>query len=209
MALLLFAFFYEETKYIPVIPASNTSHIVESFEAGSDKDKGDSGKDAMEVNITIPTRSLRTDIPRKTYWQRMSLTTTSPGGLAKFFRHTYQPFIILFTIPAVTYTALIYGSLLAWFSVALTVLSIYFTLPPYNFSSAGIGLLNLAPFIGAIFGSAYGGFLSDYTILQLSRRNRGIFEPEMRLWLAVPAMILTPAGYFMFGFSVADVSNNP
>ena len=146
---------------------------------------------------------LDSSIPRKTYRQRLKLLTTSPGGWAKFVRHSYQPFIIMCTFPAVAYCALIYGSLLAWFSVVISTYSVYFTYPPYNFSSAGIGLLNLAPFIGGLFGTVYGGVMSDWLILRLSRRNKGIYEPEMRLWLALPTIIIMPGSILMFGLPMA------
>lgn len=109
----------------------------------------------------------------------------------------------MFTFPAIAYTALTYGSILAWFSVCVSAYSVYFTLPPYNFSSAGVGLLNLAPFVGGIFGSIYGGIGSDWLIIRLSRRNNGIYEPEMRLWLQLPCVFIMPAGILMFGLSMA------
>jgi len=162
-----------------------------SKEADVEQSKGD----------TSPQISSAPQIPRKTYLQRMRFTTTSPGGPAMFLKHVYHPFIILFTFPAFTYTALIYGSLLAWFSVIVSTYSSYFTYPPYNFSSVGVGLMNLPPFIGGLIGSAYGGLLSDYMIVYLSRRNGGIYEPEMRLWLALPAVIITPCSIILFGLT--------
>jgi hypothetical protein len=85
-----------------------------------------------------------------------------------------------------------------WFSVILNVLSIYFTAPPYNFTPAGIGLLNLAPFIGGILGNGVSAS-NDYIILLLAKRNGGVFEPEMRLWLALVGCVIGPAGLLLFG----------
>ena len=155
----------------------------------------------MEVTQSRTTR-INDNIPRKPYWQRLTLINSTPGW-STFFRHVYQPFVILFTFPAITYTALTYGSLLAWFSVSVTTYSVYFTLPPYNFSPAGIGLLNLAPFIGGAVGSLIAGFLADRSIIWLSKRNHGIFEPEMRLWTAVPAIAIMPLSLLWFGLSTA------
>ena len=102
--------------------------------------------DVVEVTEDSRRFSVNESIPRKTYRERLALLTTTPGWTA-VFRHVYHPFVILFTFPAITYAALTYGSLLAWFSVSVTTYSVYFTLPPYNFSPSGIGLLNLAPFV--------------------------------------------------------------
>lgn len=140
--------------------------------------------------------------PRKTYLQRLAFAAPSSGGWALFFRHSYQPFVLLFTFPAISYCALMYGSLLAWFSVVVNLYSTYFNLPPYNFGPSGIGLLNLPPFIGGLLGSVCGGLLSDRMIVRLSKRNGGVFEPEMRLWLAFPGMVLLPGSLALFGLSM-------
>jgi len=197
--LVLYIFTYEDTKYIPA--QHGTAAI--AIEATSEQPKHDTHGNERKVSFAASERQrlerLDSSIPRKTYRQRLKLLTTSPGGWGKFFRHSYQPFIIMCTFPAVAYCALIYGSLLAWFSVVVSTYSVYFTYPPYNFSSAGIGLLNLAPFIGGLFGTVYGGVMSDWLILRLSRRNKGIYEPEMRLWLALPTIIIMPGSILMFG----------
>ena len=203
ICLVLYIFTYEDTKYVPA--QHGTAAI--AIETTSEQPKHDTYDEDRKVSFASGKHQrlerLDSSIPRKTYRQRLKLLTTSPGGWAKFVRHSYQPFIIMCTFPAVAYCALIYGSLLAWFSVVISTYSVYFTYPPYNFSSAGIGLLNLAPFIGGLFGTVYGGVMSDWLILRLSRRNKGIYEPEMRLWLALPTIIIMPGSILMFGLPMA------
>lgn len=135
-----FIFLYEETKYNPLIDDANapsgtatvaaaaaadnkvtpaSAHTQGGASAGS-KDL-ESGTEALTV---ITTRTVRTDIPPTPYAQRLRLLTVTPGGFHGFIRHAWQPFEILFTTPGVAYTALIYGSLLAWFTVLLSVFSI-------------------------------------------------------------------------------------
>lgn len=63
--------------------------------------------------------------------------------------------------------------------------------------------MNLPPFIGGIFESIHGGLLSDWLIIRLSRKNKGIYEPEMRLWLSLPAIITLPGSILMFGLPMA------
>lgn len=65
--------------------------------------------------------------------------------------------------------------------------------------------MNIAPFVGAVFGFPCGGHLSDKSILWLSKRNGGFYEPEMRLWLALPLAVVTPVGILMFGLGLAYV----
>ena len=141
-------------------------------------------------------------IPRKTYWQRFSLTSTSAGSFQSFARHAYQPFMILFTIPAVGYMSLVYGVMLAWSTVMTVTLSSYMLGPPWNFTAAQIGLMSLPPFIGSTIGSLICGSLSDWLILYLSRKNNGIFEPEMRLWVVLPFIFCLPIGSFIYGYGL-------
>ncbi|KAH6976858.1 major facilitator superfamily domain-containing protein [Ilyonectria destructans] len=197
VTLLLFAFCYEETVYTPMVRGDIPDDI-DGIE--QDRKSKTTGADtlSMEQSNTLA------DIPLKSYWQRMSLFTTASGGSSALFIHIYRPFILLFTFPGVAFVALVYGSQLAWLAILLNVQAIYFTLPPYNFSSSGVGLLNIPTFIGSILGGFFGGQLSDYSIQWLARRNGGVYEPEMRLWLALPTILITPAGYFMFGLSVSQ-----
>lgn len=111
----------------------------------------------------------------------------------------------MLTFPGVAFVSLVYGTLLAWQAIVQSVSGIYFTLPPYNFSSSAVGLLNLPSFIGCVLGGSFAGQLSDYSIRRLARRNGGVYEPEMRLWLALPSLLIAPAGYFLFGYSVSKV----
>lgn len=64
--------------------------------------------------------------------------------------------------------------------------------------------MSLSPFVGATIGSLICGPLSDRIILFLARRNGGIYEPEMRLWVAIPFLPLIPAGSLMFGFGLMN-----
>lgn len=152
---------------------------------------------------------LNSDIPLKTYRQRMVLVTPSEGSLTTFLHHMYQPLVILIQFPAVAFTALQFGAMLAWFSVLVTTESSYFSADPYKFSTIGIGLLNLAPFVGVLIATVYSGWLSDWSIQMLAARNKGVYEPEMRLYLAVLPAILTAAGLFLYGYSVASVCKPP
>lgn len=141
-------------------------------------------------------------IPRKTYWQRFGLATTTPGPFMLFARHAYQPFEILCSIPGVAYMSMVYAVQLAWSTVMSAALSTYMLEAPYGFDSTQIGLMNLAPFVGTTLGSLLCGRVSDWAILKLAKRNRGVYEPEMRLWVFVPFIPFQVAGAFWFGYAL-------
>jgi len=69
-----------------------------------------------------------------------------------------------------------------------------FAAPPYNFTSTKIGFFNFAILIGALIGLFTAGPLSDLVAARLTKRNRGIREPEMRLLAMIPYVIIMIIG---------------
>lgn len=69
-----------------------------------------------------------------------------------------------------------------------------FAVPPYNFTSTKIGFFNFAILIGALIGLFTAGPLSDFIAAKLTKRNKGIREPEMRLLAMIPYVILMIIG---------------
>ncbi|KAH8800499.1 major facilitator superfamily transporter [Xylogone sp. PMI_703] len=203
--LVLVAFFFEESKYIAVLVDQNVATANLDEEQEKTDNKADIEKSNPNPSINISPR-IDLSIKPKPYRERLALFTKTPATIS---HHFYQPFIALVTFPAVAYSAITYGSLFAWFSVITSVESAYLIYPPYNFGPAGIGLLGIAPFVGSLLGSVTGAPLSDRSIMWLSRRNGGIFEPEMRLYMAIPAAFISFAvlaigwGIYGFGFMVA------
>ena len=59
-------------------------------------------------------------------------------------------------------------------------------------------------FIGALLGFAITGLLSDWSARLLTRWNHGVYEPEFRMFLVVPQLILGCAGLYGFGWTAAD-----
>jgi MFS family permease len=205
--LVAFLFGFEESKFnwttavIHGVPPSPSPDVAST---GSDaQGQLEAAKEAVPDSTpgggSLTSVEIDPCIPRKSYLQRLSFATTTPGPFILFARHAYQPFQILFTIPGVAYMSLVYAVLLAWSTVMSAALGTYMILPPYNFNSTQIGLMNLAPFIGNTLGSLICGPLSDWAILRLAKRNNGIYEPEMRLWVFVPFIPFQVAGAFWFG----------
>lgn len=217
--LILVLFFFEESKYVPIIEGrgeAQSDHLGQTGEVrGEDAADRNSLKrlasDVKQAESCDPLERTRTNvhidhtISMKSYRERLAFITKTDGSILHDF---YQPVVLLFTFPAIAYTAITYGSLLAWFAILISVQATYLFNPPYNFTAAGVGLMNIAPFIGTIPAIFVGGYLNDKSIVWLSRRNGGIYEPEMRLWLALPVAIITPAGILMFGLGLHYVCGN-
>ena len=109
-----------------------------------------------------------------------------------------RPFVV-FWYPAVLWAFLAYGTTLSWIIVFSVVNASIFTAPPYNFTISETGLISLSPFVLTIVGALVSGPLNDWICLKLTERNRGIYEPEFRLVLIIPATFLGICGFFGFG----------
>lgn len=202
VTLLCVIFLFEESKYIPLVGGHGVTPIPASQRPNSTGGKLKSENEDRTDREAAANRVAQSDIKPKTYRQRMALVTTTDESI---WQHVYQPFITLLTFPAVTYCAITYGTTLCWFAVMTSLQASYMIYVPYNFSAIGIGLMNLPPFLGALLGFPFGGYICDKFIMRLSKRNGGIYEPEMRLWLALPVAIISPAGILMFGIGIAHV----
>ncbi|KAJ5207579.1 Major facilitator superfamily domain general substrate transporter [Penicillium cf. viridicatum] len=220
VCIVMFGLLYEETKWtrpskrINQDPNGSVSELGSSFDSPMKvaMDTKSNGKDSIssEPNreeeqgelLTRRTVVLNNDIAMRTWKQRLSVTASSPGHWKMFARHSWHPFLILDTFPAVLFVVLVYGVLMALQDAMSTTMSSRMTEPPYNFTPDLIGLMNLPQFIGVTISSLIIGPLSDEFILSLAHRNRGIFEPETRLWMILSCIPLVVAGALMFGYGI-------
>ncbi|RKL02432.1 hypothetical protein BFJ68_g11989 [Fusarium oxysporum] len=189
---LLFIFFFEETKFIPVTigETRNTS----SQGTPSLKNPKD---DPTQADIQDSDLNSETHPPRLTYKQRMRFITRTDEPL---WRNYLVP-LKMFLFPHVLFSALQVASCVAFLILLTSSISMIFSAPPYNFNTAGVGLMSLGPFVGNFLGSVYGGVLGDWVVVKLAKRNKGIFEPEMRLYILLLPALLMGGGLVLFGIS--------
>ncbi|KAJ5280802.1 hypothetical protein N7478_006174 [Penicillium angulare] len=205
--LVLFVFLYEETKYVPAITGQSEvdSNPTEYIPRGDSKDQKQACQSEANSThvITEPSNlhhEINHDIAMNSWRKRLALSTATPETIWPYY---YRPFQILCAFPAVAYTALQYASGVAFLTILSSVISLTFPLPPYSFSPEQIGFMSVGPFIGNLIGVSYGGILGDWSIIYFSRKNKGYFEPEMRLYiLPIPAVFMS-GGLMMFGATVS------
>ncbi|KAL5380192.1 hypothetical protein DPSP01_007992 [Paraphaeosphaeria sporulosa] len=201
VCLVLFVFFYEETKFVPPI---------ESFAEAAQTPVHSAGNRITDPDLKFaddqlkPVGSIITEIvpPRNTYLQRLKPLHATRGSIKQLAHHSYQPLLIECTIPAVLYVALLYGLITAALQVSVTLVATYMPAPPYNFSPSAVGLMSLPPLIGNIIGTALSAPFTDRLIIYLARRNKGIYEPEMRLWLLLVFAPVYPAALLLTGYAL-------
>ncbi|KXG51835.1 Major facilitator superfamily domain, general substrate transporter [Penicillium griseofulvum] len=210
---IAFFFFYEETMFcvpsIDGIPVADRSAPQPASKKHGLEPSNSNGEqnDSAQQPIQIEHVEIDYSIPKKPYSKKLALWSNSSMSFVELLKHSYQPFLIMFSIPAVLFMALEYGFMTACATVPAATLASVMTLPPYNFTSAQIGLMGLAPFIGISLATIVCGPLSDSIALRLAKRNGGVFEPEMRLWLSLIFLPLIPAGLLMFGIGLNNGSH--
>ncbi|KAL8690298.1 MAG: hypothetical protein Q9224_004437 [Gallowayella concinna] len=120
-----------------------------------------------------------------------------------WFKVALRPFI-LFAYPAILWSALVYSLSIGWLIVLSESVSEIYRDEDYNFTSLGVGLVYISPFVGGILGTAVAGKVSDIIVKAMSRRNGGVYEPEFRLVMVIPIAISTCIGLMGFGWSAEE-----
>lgn len=112
-----------------------------------------------------------------------------------------RPFI-LYSFPHICFGALMYSFSVVWLIVICEVIAEIFTnKDTYNFTIIETGLIYISPFVGGCFGSLLGGRMSDFVVRKCSKWNNGLYEPEFRLFMILPAVLTTTIGLIGFGWS--------
>jgi len=153
--------------------------------------------DSIKAAIHIPSK--------KSYRQQLALFH---GRLTNktFFKGVGKP-MLLFSFPAVVYTAFSNTLFLILVSAVTTLISIILTAPPYNLSATDVGLTSLPAFGVALLSGPMWGWMSDASVSFMARHNgkqRGVAEPEFRLILFVLAMPVLAFGLIALGTAINE-----
>ncbi|KAL9098905.1 MAG: hypothetical protein Q9163_005515 [Psora crenata] len=122
-----------------------------------------------------------------------------------FFKLLLRP-LPLFAHPAVLWATLIQGTLIGWTVMIGVVLAAIFLGPPLWFNEVETGYMYAGPFIGAVLGFILSGLLADWSAKWMTRRNKGVYEPEFRILLVIPQLVLGCAGLYGFGITADNVT---
>ncbi|KAJ7746278.1 MFS general substrate transporter [Mycena metata] len=185
--------FMPETTFFREAVTGNAKAETSSTE-GSDAEKA-------QVETRDIEHSQQSMKPLRSYgsslkvWNGLYKTPSSP------FTLLMRPLLMFFT-PIVFWGGLVYGlgiTLLVLFAVSV---SIIFSQPPYSFSAASVGLTYIGPLISAFIATLLAGPLTAFCARTLSKRNKGIFEPEFKLLPVVLYAIFGTMGFVGFGMAL-------
>ena len=121
----------------------------------------------------------------------------------------WVPFVRLFACifyPAVWWAFIVGGTFVAWFLAITVTLAQIFAAPPVGYTPTQVGHLATFPTIGAIAAFILMHTASDWTCKWLARRNNRVYEPEFRLFLIIPVLIIGVPGLACFGYYAGTAS---
>ncbi|KAM0701501.1 hypothetical protein Q7P35_011863 [Cladosporium inversicolor] len=120
-----------------------------------------------------------------------------------FWKLLLRPFP-LFLHPAIFWAMLIQGALIGWTVLLGIVLAAIMIGPPLWFNEVQTGYMYGGAVIGAVLGFVVAGLLADSSARWLTKRNKGVYEPEFRLILVIPQLVFGCAGLYGFGITAND-----
>ena len=144
-------------------------------------------------------------VPKKTTFVQSLRPFNGRKTDESFFRLVLRPFP-LFLHPAILWACLIQGTLIGWTVMIGVVLAAIFLGPPLWFGEVQTGYMYTGPFVGAVLGFVLSGVLADWSAKIMTRRNKGVFEPEFRIVLVAAQLVFGCAGLYGFGITANDVS---
>lgn len=170
----------------------------DTFEVPNHEEKSQNvTTDGERLEAAATSSDSRSKIPKKyTFVQNLKLFHGVHSN-ENFLQLLIAPFAICLNLP-VLYIILIQGWFVGLYVAIAFVLPQIFGYPPYNFSPAGIGYLSLGPFIGGLIATILFSIITDPITLYLTKKNKGVYEPEYRLLLTIPGLV-TGAGLLGYG----------
>lgn len=175
-------------------PSDMPKEATSEFSAANSGETERTGSNAVKEQV--PSRE-------KVSWKRSLLPFNGRHSDERFLHLLLRPFP-LFLHPGMLWACLIQGALIGWTVMIGVVLAAIMLGPPLWFGEEKTGYMYAGAFIGALIGFALCGLVSDWSARVLTRLNHGVYEPEFRMFLVIPQLVLGCAGLYGFGFTGGD-----
>jgi hypothetical protein len=102
-------------------------------------------------------------------------------------------------LPIVFYLILVNAAFIGISLGSNTTMSTVLLAPPYSWAFDAVGYVVVATLVSSIFVMVIGGYVSDFIVNWLARRNGGKREAEMNLWNLIFPMFCGVFGCILFG----------
>src|SRR5213078_792131 len=97
--------------------------------------------------------------------------------------------------------------IVGWYVSVSFIIAQWFSLPPYNYTAAGVGYLWVGPLVGGLSAYLFMFNVSDPMAKFCARLNNGTYEPEFRLFPMVICFVFTVAGLALYGYGLQQYWN--
>ncbi|RDB19503.1 Protein HOL1 [Hypsizygus marmoreus] len=188
-------FFVPETTYIREAPAKAQA---------SDDSSIPSEKRSINKVATVSEEGIARDEYQDPSYRSQLRIWNGTFSNASLFRIFLRPFPFLLS-PVTWFIFLVHGMQTVWLSLLPICSSTIFTIE-YNFNASQIGLTNLGGIVGIVIAICVSGPLTDWGTVWLAKRNKGIYEPEFRIFF-ISTMLFGVFGYA--GWAVGTAHNMP
>ncbi|RDW59025.1 hypothetical protein BP5796_11949 [Coleophoma crateriformis] len=181
----------ETTTEEPIRTLHHTEVITVPYTPGEKETASDADNETADNAVGQLINPAKFNLSRD-----LGLGSLKIHGQMRIFEMCVTP-IMLLRHPGVIWAAAMWSVTFTWVIIQGAVADQIFEAPPYNMSAIQVGnLVGVAPLIGSALGTLVSGPLSDWLALFMAKRNSGIYEPEFRLFLVIPALISIIIGAF-------------
>ncbi|KAF5231756.1 hypothetical protein FANTH_13278 [Fusarium anthophilum] len=201
-AFVICLFLMEETKYnrkATALHLNDAVNINKTTESTSDNKKEAESKTISNVDVVngsvLPSSKSFLDRIKIFRSEHVQGSVPLRGMLIRPFKY--------FSLPIVVFCGFMYGAVICYFSVLNATASVILSSPPYSFKPSSVGLCYISTIIGVFLGTFFSGQIGDKLVLYLTRRNKGIYEPEYRLWLYAVLVLVVPGALLLWGVGAA------
>jgi hypothetical protein len=216
-------FFVRETTYIRPKPSEKSAtYTTGDFEVPKD---GSFNTDKNKSNVTATEDIM--ELSRSNSSNSSSLQeSTSVTGTAlepkytmrqnlriwrgrvtdrNFFKAFLQPFPLML-FPSVMFSTVINGAFATWGQISGIITHRVLLYPPYNLQPDTLAYIGLPGSVVGLLSACIAGYLSDWLIKYMAKRNNGVYEPEYRLVMMIPAVIFSTIAFVGLGPAFAGHS---
>ncbi len=162
--------------------------------------EGQHGEDLEKTMTSTTQLSVGSIPPKKTWFQQLALYN---GTFVddNIFKMAIASVAIMLNLGA-AYQVFMTGIIIAWYVAVAIVSGVIFASPPYLLSSAGVGYISVGPFVGGLLGAVFSLLVSEPLVKTMTRRNKGVYEPEFALLPLSIGGICSVAGLIGWGYAV-------
>ncbi|EGO58788.1 hypothetical protein NEUTE1DRAFT_128330 [Neurospora tetrasperma FGSC 2508] len=187
----------EQEQELKQHPAPSHQTSTDSTTAPKDEEHIHTATEAPASSTGAPNT---TTPPKSTFVQSLALFNGRKSS-DSFWKLTLRPLPLLLH-PAFLWACLIQGLLIGWTVFIGVLMAFFFISVPLWWDEVQTGYAYTGAFVGALIGFAIAGGLSDWSARLMTKWNGGVYEPEFRLVLVIPQMVLGCAGLYGFGITL-------